>query len=382
VPAPTLARLSGPALAAALLLFGFTSPALAQDNADRTTLGGYGEVHYANATGPRTPGEVNVKRFVLFVAHAFNDRITFRSELELEDTKLEGGEDGGEVALEQAYLDYRLSDAATLRTGLVLAPIGIINELHEPPTFNGVARPLFDREVIPSTWRDIGVGLVGNLGTAGGLGYRVYLVSGLKAEGFGGGTGIRGGRQSGKEASFANPSLTGRLEWSRPGLRVGGSFWYGGTAAQDSVLGDGSFDSPLFLLAADARYDVGPFAFRGVLARIAIPDAGDINARFGSDIGKRIEGGYLEGAVNLLHYLAPGTSHKLNAFVRHERYDLHAAVAGGTIENDTYARRNTAFGLSYKPLWNVVFKGDYQLFRNAAASGESELVSLGVGYQF
>lgn len=357
-------------------------PVAAQESAESTTIGGYGEVHYSNATGPRSPGAVNVKRFVIYLAHAFSERITFRSELELEDTKLEGGEDGGEVALEQLYLDYRFSDVATLRTGLVLAPIGIINENHEPPAFNGVARPLFDREVIPATWREIGVGLLGNLPGRRGLNYRVYLVSGLKAEGFGGGTGIRGGRQEGKEATFANPSLTGRLEWARPGLRLGGSFWYGGTAAQDSVLGDGTFDSPLFLLSADARYDVGPFAFRGVLARIGLSDAGDINSRFGTDVGKRIEGGYLEAAVNLLHYLAPGSSHKLNAFVRHERYDLHAAVPAGTVENEGYARRNTALGLSYKPLWNVVFKGDYQFFRNAAGAGESEAVSLGVGYQF
>lgn len=369
---------------ACLFLLGsaVTRPAAAQEAAERTTIGGYGEVHYANASGPRTPGEVNVKRFVLFVAHAFSDRITFRSELELEDTKLEGGQDGGEVALEQLYLDYRFSDAATLRTGLVLAPIGIINETHEPPAFNGVARPLFDREVIPSTWRDIGVGMAGNLPGGHGLNYRVFLVSGLKAEGFGGSTGIRGGRQEGKEASFANPSLTGRLEWARPGLRLGGSFWYGGTAAQDSALGAGTFESPVFLVSADARYDVGPFALRGVVARIAVNDAKEINARFGTDVGARIEGGYLEGAVNLLHFLAPESRHKLNAFLRHERYNLHAAVPAGTATNDGYARRNTAVGLSYKPLWNVVFKGDYQLFRNRAARGESEMVSLGVGYQF
>ena len=136
---------------------------------ERTTIGGYGEVHYTNRSGARSPGEVNVKRFVIFLSHSFSDRIAFRSELELEDTKIEGGEDGGEVALEQAYLDYRLTDAVTLRTGLVLTPVGIINEVHEPPTFNGVARPQFDREVIPTTWREIGVGAVGNLSASRGL---------------------------------------------------------------------------------------------------------------------------------------------------------------------------------------------------------------------
>ena len=82
---------------------------------ERTTLGGYGEVHYANRTGPDTPGIVDLKRFVVYLAHAFNDQIAFRSELEVEDAKLEGAQPGGEVALEQAYLDYRLSDALTVR---------------------------------------------------------------------------------------------------------------------------------------------------------------------------------------------------------------------------------------------------------------------------
>src|SRR5207247_963610 len=75
--------------------------------------GGDGEVHYANRTGPDTPGIVDLKRFVVYLAHAFNDQIAFRSELE--DAKLEGAQPGGEVALEQAYLDYRLSDALTVR---------------------------------------------------------------------------------------------------------------------------------------------------------------------------------------------------------------------------------------------------------------------------
>ena len=130
----------------------------AQDEAGKLTIGGYGEVHYSNPTGPDTPGLVNVKRFVIYAGYAFNERITLHSDWELEDTKIEGGESGGEVALEQAYLDYRFSNAFTLRTGLLLPPIGIINETHEPPSFNGVERPDFDNDVIPTTWRDIGVG--------------------------------------------------------------------------------------------------------------------------------------------------------------------------------------------------------------------------------
>jgi hypothetical protein len=361
-------------------------PLVAQqaDDADeeRTTIGGYGEVHFQNASGPQTPGVVNVARFVLFLSHQFNDRLAFRSELEVEDTKVAGGEPGGEVALEQVYLDYMLSPAATIRAGLVLPPIGILNETHEPPTFNGVERPGFDHDVIPTTWRDIGIGLVGSIPGRSGVSYRVYLLNGLLASGFSGEEGIRAGRQEGREASFANPSITGRLEWARPGLRVGGSFWYGGSANQEPALGDGSFDNAVALVSADARYDTGPFSFRGVVANISVADADAINDAFGGQVGSRIAGGYLEGAYNVLAALAPTTTQRLDAFVRHERYNTQAGVPDNVTRDDALARRITTFGLTYKPLYNVVFKGDYQLRRNKAGVGQDQLVNLGVGYQF
>jgi len=357
------------------------APLAAQEhNSDRTTVGGYGEVHYTNRSGASTPAEVNFARFVLYVAHSFNDQLAFRAELELEDAKIEGGGAGGEVALEQAYLDYRLSDGLTLRSGLVLAPVGIINETHEPPTFNGVARPAFDHDVIPSTWREIGVGILGR--SASGLSYRLYLVNGIKAEGFSDTAGIRGGRQEGREASFANPSITGRIEWARPGLKLGGSFWYGGTANQEPTLGTGTFAAPVIVIAIDARYELGAASFRGVFANINVSDAGAINATFATTVGNRIAGGYVEGAYNLLRHLAPASTQKLNAFARHERFDTHASVPAGVTRDASLARRITTLGLSYKPTWNTVFKGDYQLNRNAAQSGEYEVFSLGVGYQF
>ena len=347
---------------------------------ETTTIGGYGEIHYTNPSGRNTPAKINLRRFVVYLAHTFNDRLAFRSELELEDAKIEGGSAGGEVALEQAFLDYRLSDRVTLRTGLVLPPVGIINETHEPPTFNGVDRPAFDHDVIPTTWRELGLGVVGTLPVEG-LGYRLYLVNGLRADGFTDAEGIRDGRQEGREASFANPSLTGRLEWVRPGLRVGGSFWYGGTTAGDTLLGTGSFDAPVTVLSADARYEKDGASLRGVIATVSVGDAEQINARYGTAVGSRISGGYIEGAYDLLR-LSSRTSQRLNAFVRHERYNTHAAVPTGTPRNAEFARRVTTVGLAYKPTWNTVFKGDYEIRRTAAGTAESETLRLGVGYQF
>ena len=116
--------------------------------------------------------------------------------------------------------------------------------------------------------------------------------------------------------------------------------------------------------------------------RVSISDAEEINAAYGGQVGSRIAGGYLEGAYNLLRSLAPASTQQLNAFLRYERYNTQAGVPDGVTRDDALARRITTFGLSYKPVYNVVFKGDYQVRRNGAGVGEDEQLSLGVGYQF
>ena len=372
--------LLGRGLGLALGLGGLGAPAaLAQE---RTTVGGYGEVHYTNRSGPASPATVNLARFVVYLAHSFDARLAFRSELEVEDAKVEGGSTGGEVSLEQAYLEYRLTDGLTLRTGLVLVPVGIINETHEPPTFNGVARPGFDHDVIPTTWREIGIGAVGTIPGGGGLAYRVYLVNGLRAEGFTAAEGLRDGRQEGRNASFANPSFTGRLEWARPGWKIGGSFWYGGTADTATAVGTGTFAAAVTLLSADARVDLGALALRAVVANVSVSDAQAIDAAYGQAVGSRIAGGYLEVAYDVLRALVPASSQKLQAFLRHERYDTQADVPAGVTRDRALARRITTLGLTYKPTWNTAFKGEYQLARNAAGPGAYDVLSFGVGYQF
>ena len=100
-------------------------------------------------------------------------------------------------------------------------------------------------------------------------------------------------------------------------------------------------------------------------------------------MGSRISGGYLEAAYNVLPLLAPRSKQRLNAFVRHERYNTQADVPTGTTQDRQFARRVTTFGLTYKPTWNTAFKGDYEVRRTAAGGvGEGETLRLGIGYQF
>lgn len=349
------------------------------DAQESTTIGGYGEVQYVNPSGASSQATADLRRFVIYLAHTFSDRISLRSEVEIEDAKVEASVAKGELEVEQVVFDYKLGDRVTLRSGLLLVPMGIVNEIHEPPTFNGVDRPAFDQFVIPTTWREIGAGITGSL--ADGWNYRLYLLNGLRAAGFTS-EGTREGSGEGQAASFANPSLTGRVEYVRPGLRAGASFWYGGTTAGDTLLGRGTFSRPVTFLAADVRYDVGALALRGEVANVAIPDAAAINALYGGAVGRRIAGGYGEAAVNLLHWLAPASTQKLALFARHERFDTQASVAPGTARDRTLDRRVTTFGVTYKPTWNTAFKGDYQVLRNAAGTGEGEVLSLGIGFQF
>src|ERR687893_57876 len=146
------------------------------------SLGGYGEVLYENFAGSReddTPSgstdRLDALRAIVYVGYKFSDKVLFNSELEFEHGSTE---EGGSVSIEFAYLEYRLSPRLGLRAGLLLPPMGFINEVHEPPAFLGARRPETERTIIPSTWRESGIGF---FGAAGNLSYRAYLVNGFDA---------------------------------------------------------------------------------------------------------------------------------------------------------------------------------------------------------
>lgn len=366
----------------------------AEETASATTIGGYGEIQYVEPEGS-AKGTLDVPRFILFLEHAFDDNISFFSELEVEHVKIEGGEEGGEVALEQAYVQYRFSDRVNIRTGLMVLPIGIINEYHEPSTFNGVRRPFFDRVVVPSTWREIGIGLAGRIPEAG-LQYRAMLTSGLNAAGFGGSNGLRGGRLEGAEASMQSLAISGRLEYLDGGLRAGGWAYYGGSAFGNSAIAEGLFGAPVAMYGLDAQFNTGDLYLRGVIAGTSIGDADKINdayhavrdtatsAIIGYDnpIGSAIGGGYIEVAYNVAQLLSKGTSHQLLPFVRYEKFNTHAGVVGGVTADKALDRSYIVAGLTYKPIYNMVYKLDWTSADDATDAKLKGAFSLGVGYNF
>src|SRR5438477_1659848 len=123
------------------------------------SFGGYGEFLYQN---PRHGlPTADVARAVLYTGYKFNDRVLFNSELEVEHATTEIG---GSVSAEFAYLDYRIKPQANVRAGLVLLPMGLINEQHEPTAYFGARRPEVEHRILPTTWSELGAGVFGDSG--------------------------------------------------------------------------------------------------------------------------------------------------------------------------------------------------------------------------
>ncbi len=341
---------------------------------EATTVGGYGELHYNEPDGDKT-GQLDFHRFVLYLGHSFNDKLSFKSELELEHTKVEGTKSGSELSLEQAYLDWHFNQTIGLRAGIILPPVGIINQFHEPSTFHGIERPNVDRNIIPSTWRESGAGIYGSV--AEGINYQLYVMAGLKASGFDSTSGIRGGRQSSFYSSPINPTFTGRVDYTAStDLKLGGSFFFGNTTEGNDSLGKGF----LSLLSADAQYSYDNLALRAVAVLENLGDAELINKKFKKGVGDQMIGYYLEAAYNVLPHLCEESEQALYAFGRFEKYNTQAKVTNITA-NPLFDRNEITLGLSYKPTYNTVFKFDYQFFNNAAEKNTKQL-NFGIGYNF
>ena len=173
------------------------------------SIGGYGEILYQNFSGSRENGSasgltptLDLARAVLYFGYKFDGHFVFNSEIEYAHA-VTASDKGGETEVEFAYLDWLSGKRAfNARAGLVLIPLGLVNQLHEPPVFLGARRPDVETAILPSTWREIGFGAWGD---AGPFSYRLYLVNGLNAEGFAA-DGLREGSQEGSLAlarSFA-----------------------------------------------------------------------------------------------------------------------------------------------------------------------------------
>jgi hypothetical protein len=344
------------------------------------SVGGYGEFLYENKTarlqdGTRVGSEkkADALRLVLYTGYKFSNRIVFNSEIEFEHGGYSDELPEGEVIVEFAYLDFLISKSFNVRAGQLLVPMGFINELHEPPAFLGARRPQVERTLIPATWHENGVGLHGDL--PWNLTYRVYLMDGLDASKFSA-SGIRGGRQAGKEANAQSLAWVGRLDWSpQPGVLVGGSI-YSGNSNQS---GDGGAITTT-VWDAHAEYRARGFQFRALYTRAANREAGvaalDL-ADPARKVGIKQWGGYLEAGYDVLK----GSQQSLIPYLRYERLDAQQEVAPGVTRGANQDRTLLTAGVAFKPIPQVVVKGDWTRDENRARTGRDQF-SLALGYTF
>src|SRR5262245_11694727 len=344
-----------------------------------TAVGGYGELTLnAPSNGPAI---VDLRRFVLFVGHNFTDRIRFYSEVEVEHA-IASAEDAGEVEIEQAYLDGLVSRWVNLRAGLILMPVGIINIYHEPPTFNGVDRPLVDTLIIPSTWREPGLGIFGELAT--GFSYQLYLVNGFNANGFTAEAAVADGHQEAMLAAARDFGAVGRLTYEPMLATVLGLSGYYATSGHDLRSSVGSV--PVGLFEVDARTRWRGFSARAAFAMLFVGDTAALSRTLAAvDMGlvpvaQRSQGGYLEAGYDLLRLAAPTTEQSLTLFGRYDYVNTQANVVAESVANgfpprNEFIRHVLTLGLVYRPIPQIALKGDYIRHEFGAGAGYNELAT-------
>lgn len=331
--------------------------------AEKTTIGGYGEVHYNNLTSDNSDNskdEFDLHRFVLFFGHQFNDDLRFFSELEVEHNVAGEGKNG-EVEIEQAYIEYDYAQHHRAKAGVFLMPVGIINETHEPDTFYGVERNNVEKDILPATWWEAGAMFSGEL--AQGLSYDAGVHSGLYINPMDGKYKIRDGRQKASEAKGDDLAYTGRLKYTGvPGLELAATVQYQSDLWQGETFG-GEDEADATLWEAHAIYNSGPFGIRALYAHWDIDDAIEA-VQAGAD---EQEGFYIEPSYRL--------SPKLGLFARYSEWDNQAGDSSDT-EKEQYD-----IGVNYWLAENVVLKADY-MRQEVEVGDELRGFNLGVGWSF
>ena len=332
--------------------------------ANKTTIGGYGELHHNRLEGHGGASDVDkmdFHRFVLFFNHKFSDKLRLVSELELEHALVKDIGDAsheengpGEVELEQAYIEYDINDKVSASVGLFLIPVGILNETHEPDTFYGVERNPVEKNIIPTTWWAGGV--MGSFQLADGLQLRVAAHEPLEATST---FKPRDGRQKTANAKAEDYAYTANLKYTAiPGVTLGGSVNYQADYSQGGTLAaeDGT------LIEGHAIIEMGKFGLRALYADWNFTGAGPEALGRDSQIG-----GYIEPSYRV--------NDKFGVFARYSSYDNEDG-------NSTATRKTQSdVGFSYFLDPTVVLKADYQSQSNDSGS-EQKGINVGFGYSF
>ncbi len=352
------------------------------------SIGGYVEGHYAyrNMGDNPTNNEVNLDREVLYLGYKFNNWLAWNSEIEFENASTE---ENGSVTVEFSTLDFLIRPEFNARVGVLLLPMGILNEVHEPPFYYGTFKPQVETSIIPTTWSEYGAGFFGRIGET--LSYRVYVVDGLDAQGFES-SGIREGRQGSSESNANDLAFVGRLEWEPlAGLTVGGSY-YNGNSGQGQKIDVGGTEfampkTPISIFELHSIYHWQGLTTRALYAQSHIGNAGELSTLFSNAdheqpvISRRMLGGYVEVAYDVMPLLSAGTEMSLEPFFRWEYCDTQNDVTAGFVADRMFKQRIYVPGIQFKPIPNVVLKLDYRNVDDFAGK-VGDQVDFGFGLVF
>lgn len=362
-----------------------------------TTVSAYGEIGYSHPTKSAADTNTDVQRAVIGIQHRFDDKTKMVAEWEWEHA-ITSSDDAGESEVEQLWLEREFQNGLRGRAGLFLMPVGLINQNHEPTAYYGVYRPDVDTKIIPSTWREVGLGLSGDI--SNGLTWDVAVttapnLSHWEADSTEGRD--RGPLQSihgeGQFAAARDVGIVGALNWRGiPGLLVGGSIVYDSIGQhQKDFLGN---DSRLLMLDVHARYQIAGWDFAGEFIRATISNTEQLNASFAASeianptlVPHLFYGGYVQAAYNVWHH----DDYTLSPFVRYEVLNTAAgfgdlsAAQGGIKQPD---EKIWTIGASLRIGEGIVLKADYRDYKQHKQPDAVDhftlgnSFNLGVGFAF
>ena len=364
---------------------------------NRVSVHGYGEMHFGRGTQEGGTTEIDNHRFVIGVHALLTDWIHLNAEIDFEHA-------AQELEFELGYLDFLLSPGFNVRAGVMLAPVGLLNETHEPNLFWTVERPLLQSRMIPTTWNSGGAGIFGT--PMDGVNYRVYAMNSLQsitrdstaAGGGSGGSGgskssfdsngIRGGRAQVNERLANDWSVYARVEFSKlfPGLQVGFSLVNGDTT--QGIIEEGG---NMTLLEADIQYRWNWFDMNASIVNTEIDDAQAMNTFCGAGgaaddcaggIASNNFGFNIQAGVHLPQLLGWKTSHDIVPHFMFERVRTQDKMPAGT-DPDKSRNRNAVYtiGVSYLPIPAVALKVDHThtVLQNNTST---DVFALGIAYMY
>jgi hypothetical protein len=364
----------------------------------KTVISGYGSAFYERDFYNKS-ATAGLDRAVLFIGHQFNRKISFFSEMEVENAVAANGAKG-EIAMEQAFLKFNLNPRQYLVAGLFIPRIGILNESHLPVNFNGVQRPLVETLVIPATWREVGIGFYGSSHKLP-INYSVGIVNGLQSEGFKHGTGIVDGRSEGSLANAENLAITASIQYYTGNFKFQISGYSSGTVGlrrrqADSLgLNSGSFGTPIYLGESNIQWATDGFAAKALGVFVHYPEAEKINAAYASNIAKNFYGAYAEFSYDWLYSYK--RKPQFISFVQYNVIDMNAAIPQNGLIDGTIKQNNLLLGFSYLPIPNVVIKADVRLYSTGQQNplllinpapnalpyqSNNTFLNIGIGYSF